>query len=50
MTQSQIEWYTVILPFVGTPIVVLTFVFFYWIFPAWIKSFDEDNVNLNNKQ
>ena len=44
MTQSQIEWYTVILPFIGTPIVVLIFVFFYWVFPAWIGSFEEDNV------
>ena len=42
MTQSQIEWYTVILPFVGTPIIVLVFVFFYWIFPAWIGSFDKE--------
>ena len=42
MTQSQIEWYTVILPFIGIPIIVLVFVFFYWIFPAWIGSFDKE--------
>ena len=43
MTPSQIEWYTVILPFILTPIIVVAIVFFRYIWPAWISSFDEEN-------
>ena len=41
MTPSQLEWYTVILPFVLTPVIVTTFVFFRYVWPDWINSFDE---------
>ena len=37
------EWHTHILPLVLGPPIVITFVMFYYVIPAWFKSFDEDN-------
>lgn len=42
MTPSQIEWYTFILPFILTPIAVIAFIFFWYVWPAWIGSFEEN--------
>ena len=41
MSQGQMEWYTIVLPFVGIPPVVIAAMFVFWVGPVWVSSFDE---------